>query len=543
MNTLFSAVFHPFDEFYKTLRSVIDARMTISTALDAVLPIATAVGNKAVLDAVIAWKGEFSPCHYGYGNGHMKQVFHPSPKFAFADAKQTQETIAWLGRKTKKNLSLSSNINSAYKALELLNFGETLMSLVGATKISGYVKTTGKPKPVKLTGKRLGAKGMLRLQKKIKTNQLLEKKKTCRAKLVLQDTSIAKTRKNLQPWRKLYFGDYKRALKFVSKFMGRLHTWFDAWMRAECAVIAKVGLVREVITRHEYDIKNYPLTLIFLALASSEFSKRKEFTLESQKQGGLNVYLKAIFDEIVESERDGLKYIAYMIPAKEIFEQVPEPFLSAISYEWRSWMELFSIVLDREWLKGVSKSSRRSMRVLPGAHYQRTTGKCVRRSGVNSNLWNVVSDSWNSGARFLRGIDIICKRPFVFWGKVLQLIANDQFQWGQCAGKGVGNDVGLFRELTKVAKPWHVVHPNFADEFDSTFALVTLFECARTQGVTNLNSWLDVPALRTAAVTVHRDLICGCPVPQMSQDLYDYVATVVKPFGATGWDTIKEKND
>lgn len=540
MNKLFTPEPHPFDCHFGTLSSVISGRFTIENALDVVHPIVKTVGNTVVSDAVDKWRAEFG--HSRFGRSNMKQTFHSSPKFSFADVKSTQETLAWINRKLKTKFAITSNVDSSYKALELLEVSNALMHAVGATDISGYIKTTGKPKVTTGPPGRRSLKIRQILARLEKSRLVQLKRATCRAKLVLSNGSITKTRTSLPAWKKLYFGDYKRALKFVSKFMGRIHTWFNAWARAEFAVVAKVGLVKIALAKYDYDLKNYPLTMIFLSLASSEFAKRKEFTLESQHQGGLNVHLMTMLDEIIKKERGGVKYISFMIPAKELWMHVDGAFLSSIAQEWKTWMQLFSIVLEEQWTKGVAKSSRRSMRVLPGAHYQRATGKSVKKSGVNSNLWNVAADSWNLGAKFQRGLDIFLHKPLTFWGKTLQLIANDQFMWGQHAGKGVGSDTDLFRELTKEVLPWHVVHPWYYSTYDSQFAMQVFLTSAEKLGVKNAGTWLATPILHTANVTVHRDLICGCPVPSMSQEVYDYLATEFKPFGATGWATIKDKD-
>lgn len=526
MNQLFANVSHPNDELFKKMSEIISGRFTINSAIKHV----PTIENKVVTEAVISWRNSLP---YEYSSSRMKQCFHPAPKFAFASAKQTQETLVWLNKKLKMSFSVKADIKTAQDALEIVEIGNSLMACIGAIDISKYVKTTGKttPKPMQKT-KRFSAKSRLRLVKESKTLLKLLKKSTCRAELVLSNGTIANTRKSLPTWKKLYFGDYKRALKFVSTFMGRVHTWFDAWMRAQAGIISKVGLVNIALHKHEHDLKNYPLTLVFLALASSEFSKRKEFTLESQKQGGLNSHLRAIFDEIVENEHGGLKYIAYMIPAKEVWEHVDDSFLRSIRFEWMNWMTLFSIVLEKQWKKGVQKSSRRSMRVLPGAHFQGT--KCISKSGVNSNLWNVVADSWNSGASFMRGIDIVLREPVAFWGKTLQLVANDQFQWGASVNKAISPDVTLFRALTKSVLPWHIVHPDFSEEFDSAYALGEFFKSVRDSKIENVRSWLDIPALRSAKVTSHHDMICGCAVPPMPQELFDYISSA-GIFGATGW--------
>jgi hypothetical protein len=529
MNHLFDTVSHPNDAIFNVASQVISGRFTIGSAIQQLLPVIEKLENSTVTANVVAWNSEVEDSYYSM----MKQKFHGPPEFAFAKAKQTQETINWLNRKLQTRFSVRSVINTAYDAMDLLTLAKDLMSSVGAVGISKYVKTTGKPK-VSDKPRRPSRKNRVHMLKIAKNRALLEKRSTCRAELVLSEKSVTATRKTLL-WKKFYFGDYKRALKFVSKFMGRIRTWFNAWVRAQAGIISKVGLVNVALHKHAYDIKNYPLTMVFLALASSEFSKRKEFTLESQKQGGLNTHLRAIFDEIVEKERGGLKYVAFMIPAKEVLEHVSEDFLRAIRSEWIKWMQIFSIVLEEQWNKGVQKSSRRSMRVLPGAHWQRPSMKRVAKSGVNSSLWNVVADSWNSGATYLRGVDVVLRFPVSFWGKTLQLVANDQFQWGSAVGKSVCPDVPLFRELTKEVLPWHIVHPDFSDEFDSAYALSVFFKSVSDLKIENVRSWVEISALRSAKITSHHDMICGCAVPPMPQEFFDYLSENSGIFGATGW--------
>jgi hypothetical protein len=529
MNQLFSSVSHPNDNLFNKLSAVISGRLTIGSAIAKVEPFLPFIGSEIISQAIRGWK---SALPYEYISSRMKQCFHGAPDFSFASSKQTQETLTWLNKKLGKKFQLKANIKTATDALDVLELGEELMECVGAVGISKYVKTTGKPKVSNKPTRKPSRKNRALLMKIRDAKLKQEKRATCRAELVLSCDNVTRTQKTLPSWKKLYFGDYKRAVKFVSKFMGRVHTWFDAWVRAQAGVISKVGLVNIALHKHDYDLKNYPMTLVFLALASSEFSVRKEFTLESQKQGGLNTHLRSIFNEIVEKERGGLKYIAYMIPAKEIWEHVDETFLIAIRAEWLNWMTVFSIVLEKQWKKGVKKSSHRLMRVLPGTHWQGS--KRVAKSGVNSNLWNVVADSWNSGASYLRGIDVVLQKPVSFWGKTLQLVANDQFMWGSTVGKSTCSDVPLFRELTKEILPWHIVHPEYKEEFDSVRALQTFFKCTSELGIENPKSWLELPALRSAEVKIHRDLICGCSVPAMSQELFDYLSNS-GIFGATGW--------
>lgn len=531
MNTLFeSSDKHPNDVMFNTISEIISGRYTIQSTIDKILPL---VKNAIVREEIGKWKSSMSSRYGWLTNVMMKEIFHQPPKFAFALAKQTQETIQWLNKKLKLSLSIKADIKSAQDAFYILETRDTLMSAIGATGISKFVKTTKKAHVRKFSFRKHTAKCI----KNIETRNKLATRNTCRAQFVFQCETLSANHKILvkRSSKKLYFGDYKRAVKFVSKFVGRVHRWFSAWMRAQAGITAKIGLVDIILKKHCNDLKNYPITMIFLALASSEFSKRKEFTLESQKQGGLNTYLTAILNVIIQEERDALKYIAYMIPAIEIWKHVDETFLRAIRFEWKQWMQLYSIVLEEQWMKGVRKSSRRSMRVLPGEHHQKSTNKKVPKSGVNSILWNAVADSWNSGASFMRGTDIVLKEPVTFWGKTLQLIANDQFRWGLMAGKKVSTDILLFREVTKEFLPWHIVHPSYSHEFDGTHALHVFFASIEKLKITTCESWINIPNLKLVDITSHHNMICGCTVPPMSQELYEYLSASTGIFGATGW--------
>jgi hypothetical protein len=257
-----------------------------------------------------------------------------------------------------------------------------------------------------------------------------------------------------------------------------------------------------------------------------------------------------------------------MLPAKEIWDLTPRSNLEEIHSLWMTWMPVLAIPLEEQWDKGVSKSARREMRVLPGVHSQKC-GKCtgctqvideesynpmryrrcsqmkrVPKSGVNSSLWNVVADAWQNGSRVLRGLDLLLHKPAKFWVKTLQLIANDQFRWGKSEDKVMNHNVQIFDKITRAGVlPWRVAHPNFKDSFDSADALSTVLRvCSETlvekDGVFTTFSpsyWIGIPQLRKVEVTVHHDLICGCQVAPMPVLVFEWISTVLRPFGATGW--------
>jgi hypothetical protein len=508
---------------------MITSHATVPTILNSIPPKMLEMLDDETRAALIAWQMEATPAG-SYGHSAMNEKWHSHPQFFYGSATETQEQLEWLNRKTGSNVELPHKVDKPEEALQILAILEGLMELVGAKAITAYVKTSQKPGQ--------------RVVKPVKRGKIQPKpeapRQTCRAVFELIGTSPTATRAMLPMWADKYQGDYMRALSFAAEFAGRVHLWFDAWVRSQAHILAKVGLLHTVVS--EEDLSQLPLTCLFLALASAEFGKRKEFTLESQKQGGLNPHLRLLLDKVNEQEPFGLRFIAYMLPAKEIWDVTPNEDLEKIHALWESWMTLLSVTLETQWEKGVSKSARRQMRVLPGAHYQ--NGKSVPKSGVNSSLWNVVADAWQNGSRVLRGLDLLLRKPAKFWGKTLQLIANDQFAWGQASNKTMDPNVQIFDQLTRArVLPWRVAHPNFRDSFDSVHALTTLLKvCSEARvtkdGVTtsfNPSSWIGIPQIRKAEVTVHRDLICGCPVPPMPPLVFEWVSKVLKPFGATGW--------
>jgi hypothetical protein len=522
-------------------------RPTIGSAISQLQDLIKSIDDVDITTSIQEWKAQADPYggYGGYGvSSRMKERFHPYPSFAFAKAKSTQETLIWFNKKCKTSFEIKSDISHPLEALNVTTCLSQMMEIVGANSVARYVKTSKKV-VVTAVPKRRVKKLMTHHLKKQKPKQT--DRSTCVAKFVLTEHSLAKTKKASPLWKKIYFGDYKRAVLFIGKFAGRVYMWFDAWLRAYSATLAKTGLLNYVVAKYSEDLETLPYTTLFLTLAASEFGKRKEFTLESQKQGGLNTHLQLLFDRVKEKEPIGLRFVAYMLPANEIWSQTPREYLEDIHETWSSWMQVLAIALEKQWSKGVSKCSRRQMRVPPGKHYQHATGKQVAKSGVNSSLWNVVADAWSNGTRNLRGLDLILGKPAKFWCKTLQLIANDQFAWGVSAEKKMDPNVEVFHELTRTILPWRVAHPNFKDSFDNALALQTLLACFRKDGykravlcetgskTKSIKSWIGIPSIRKADVKVHHDMICGCIVPPMSQEAYDWVTHVLKPFGATGW--------
>lgn len=132
---------------------------------------------------------------------------------------------------------------------------------------------------------------------------------------------------------------------------------------------------------------------------------------------------------------------------------------------------------------------------------------------------------WIDSTELCESDKLIVKRPR-FWCKVLQLIANDQYQMGEYADKKMDPNVAIFTELIKQGIfPWHVAHPMYAEKFDSVHARAVL-ETLLTSSVSNSTdeaavettveavkqSLLGVPSIRKGEVMVHHDLIYGVPL-------------------------------
>jgi len=543
-------------------------RPTVGDALTQILSIMRDNLDAELIHSLNEWKTDATPSGYGYNfSSAMKGRYHPHPQFFYGNSEGTIEQLNWLHEKVRFRADMPTSVDSPADANKILEIRDALMALVGAIKIKGFVKTSAKPDPTK------SKKPSQKAGKKtfgMRVSTLKESRETATAKFEMLDgKSATATKATLPAWSDKYQGDYFRALSFAAEFAGRVHLWYDAWLRSQAMLLAKVGLLHIAVSEYREELSTLPLTCLFLALASAEFGKRKEFTLQSQKQGGLNPHLFLLLDKVKKLEPLGLRFIAYMLPAKEIWDLTPVEDLEKIHSLWMTWMPILAVSLEEQWNKGVSKSARREMRVLPGAHNQKC-GKCaqctrvssesepnymrryiscaktkpVSSSGVNSSLWNVTADAWQNGSRVLRGLDLFLHKPAKFWGKTLQLIANDQYQMGQSSSKTMDPNVEIFDKITRAGVlPWRVAHPNCRESFDSVNALSTLLRvCSETMvlkdGIStpfSPNSWIGIPQLRKAEVTVHHNLICGCPVPPMPPLVFEWISTVLQPFGATGW--------
>jgi hypothetical protein len=354
------------------------------------------------------------------------------------------------------------------------------------------------------------------------------KKKNCERKTVnarLAGASFKKCDIKTKKGKQICHPDWRRLRGAVSALLGRLHLWYSPWVTASAAPLAKRGLLHELLVKHSHELLKHPVTLVWIILASSEWSVRKEFTLESQKQGVLNPHLQSILEWVKVHEPSGLRLIAWIFPSREIYASLSKSDLADIRKAWMDWAPHLARFLSNQWKKGVAKCARRQMRVPPSG------------SGVNSTGWNNVSDAWQNMVRFLQLINAYLPMedgsPLLPL-KVPQLIANDQFMWGQSADKKMPSSVAVFRDLTKAGiLPWNAFLPD--KDFDFVTAVTTLAKSC-SEHKCSLNSWLGVPTVRTTdVVKVHATyLICGIPVSGISDEFADILKTA-GVWGAGQW--------
>jgi hypothetical protein len=459
----------------------------------------------------------------------MSERFHPAINACWITPSDIRDAD-WLKKKCKLTTSLPHKLVTPDDVNTLFEFIEESKNSLGVTGIKGFVVTSDKLAEKKAQEKATQYAEYLSRKRDPKKVTVPKSRKTCRADLLFD--------KDKRSSGLSYHPDFVRALKALSKWIGRIHLWFDPWITARSLQIAKSGLtsscivdVAEKLSGSVEDFQEeFPLTSVFMALAVSEFSTRKSFTLESQRQGALNKYLDSLLTLVIENEPRGLSAVALVLPLPEIYAIIPKEDAQYIYFSWMKWAPLFGKFLDNQWERGVYKCARRMMRVPPTfrRHPSGYSGKSVNSSG-----YNAVIDGWNNmvqGIRVAISVGEITGAPFFLKG--MQLVADDQFRWSKSSGKGCHPDVLVFDAITRQGIiPWRVVTK--PDEID-TMKLITSLSQACTVAHVSLESWLGLPKIRTTDVKQHTDMICGCTVPEMSVECADFLKSL-GVFGARKW--------
>lgn len=222
--------------------------------------------------------------------------------------------------------------------------------------------------------------------------------------------------------------------QFIYTLSGPL---FGATMRANAAIIDKTGILSFVVN-YIKDTNNYnisPDVFAFIMKVVSDFSRRKMFTLDEQKQGKLNPFLQSIY-ECLDFENftdiDNL-LICAVLPSREHVRNISVEHLRVISNYVGDTLYELSIFLDIEMKKGALESLKRG-----GVVHSRRHGTNIGMR-VNSTAWNGASGAFSNLYRLWLYIYEIS--PTLFSSCVLIpvripcLLAHDQFRWAQDSGK------------------------------------------------------------------------------------------------------------
>ena len=472
----------------------------IQTVLPELLKDTSSSEVRAVLEAYMAEYGD-PDYGYGYHSSFMKTQFHPAPGPSWLPA--LQRDLGWIV--SKGNLAPFPTEVTPTTVRQWL---ESVKEAVGIVGVTGFVRTSNRVEEAR-RGQKPGAPRSA-------------PRKTCRAHFDLKPTQ--ELRAAGSPFK--HHPDRVRAIKCLATLEGRLHLWKDAWLTAKTLPMAKTGLVSVLADDFVTELsgswdgfsRDFPATYALLVVCCSVFSERKAFTLESQKQGALNTHMEQLLALVRENEPAAMRVVALFLPVREVFDLVSVEDAATIYHVSMTWLGELAGFIDEQWSKGVAKCSRRLMRVPP------------RGAGVNSSGYNAVADTWQNLRRFqsvaaqragIQGAPVILK--------VLQLIADDQFRWGNAS---VNPNTHVYRDLTSAGVlPWHaVLHP---ETFDTRLALTTLMEACRTHKV-SMDSWVGIAKLRHGEVSKPVDMICGCAVPSMSPECADFLKEVGL-FGAGPW--------
>lgn len=481
------------------------ARIMIPDQLQVLLDRENPDGCRVILQAYMDEYSRRDACSV------MATRFHPAPGTPWLPP--LMRDILWMCG--KGNLPALPGDLTPATLREWLVLAKDAVGIVGVT---GFVRTSNKVEEAK-RGLKPGARES-------------DPRKTCRAKFDLMP--IRALRDANSPF--AYHPDRVRAIRCLATLEGRLHLWKDAWLTANALPMAKTGLVSVLADQFVTELsgswdsfaQEFPTTYALLVICCSVFGERKEFTLESQKQGALNDHMKQLLALAQETEPAAMRVVALFLPVREVFDLVSEGDAAAIYHVSMTWLGELAGFLEEQWFKGVNKCVRRFCRVPP------------RGAGVNSSGYNAAADTWQNLRRFqsvsaqragIEGAPVILK--------VLQLIADDQFRMGD--GK-IDPNTHVYKAITATVVspegnavagvlPWRaVLRP---ETFDTRRALTVLLDACREHGV-SLDSWLGIATVRSGEVSNPVDMICGCSVPAMSSECADFLKDL-GVFGARPW--------
>lgn len=302
---------------------------------------------------------------------------------------------------------------------------------------------------------------------------------------------------------------YNEVVSLVGTIRGRLHNTFTPSISAICLAMDKTGLSQFITTNEN------PIVNAFTDLVQAQFSYQKLFTIEKQMQGGLDKWLTAFLNIIIDEKFDGIDF-------SSIFALIPSTrtvaLLSATTQSWFynetiKWMQLMAVFFEEQWNLGVNKCVINNMMV-------------PRRGTTTIDVrgWNAAAGAWGNLKRYLMLLAPILGKPLVKITKVLKLTAADQMQWAA----SVDPDCKVLAIIiTKGIKPWTGIITDVTD-------FETIITNACTENEVPVRKWLSGPIERSAEVRPDITSVCGVVVASESADTLKAIGA----FGAKPWGCI-----
>lgn len=322
------------------------------------------------------------------------------------------------------------------------------------------------------------------------------------------------------------YADRKNALRLYSELVGSClpsnssqHSVLDTGIKHEAAIYDKYGILLEVLK--DPKLVDAVYTLIFAAMMTTELGKRNSFTLDPQKHGALNSWLKYYLDNFGD-KIERYDVIFSIIPCEKYFNLMTDEQKRIQLKIWSKAVNGMVWYLERQFELGVTLCIKKNMLVPKHGH-----------CNVDSSGYNSVTGAWNNALRHLRWLQ---PETFDVCYKCMKLLAGDQMQWANYSkinnGKNAShldeNDrqIIIFKELTAAGyKPWSALfEPTKVDEIRDM-----IIKTCNTYNISP-EKWLGKSQMRTNAITqAQGDQVCGVSVGQGSTEWY----TAYGYFGST----------
>ena len=339
---------------------------------------------------------------------------------------------------------------------------------------------------------------------KRKHKNTVDKKDTLKAEYQL----VATEQERLELPKSLrYIKSYMYYVKLIGLLRGRLQNMFLPAISASALIIDKTGLA--MCGKPSKD----PISNAFVSLLMGAFSYQKLFTIESQMHGGIDKWLKAYLDLLINEHVNTTDFtnIFKVIPSPRLVELVNKDELTHLYNYVISWLKLFSSVFESQWNLGVSTCVSRDMKVP-----RRGTTE------INVNAWNACAGAWGNLTRYIKLIGQQLEKPHMQIFKVLKMTAGDQMKWADQAGKSVDQDCIIFKTLTLNLNimPWD----GLFKEKDNWIELIekTCKDCN-----VEVKKWIGTPKERDAEIRADVVSVCGVIVAPEDVEL-------IKETGAFG---------